>query len=82
MRENNLRIGIDLGGTKIEALLTDSAGNEIRRARVKTPPKILHNMRRSQKKWFIVIILKTDDEMGIRWANFWLFLSLSKLSIS
>ena len=38
MRENNLRIGIDLGGTKIEALLTDSAGNEIRRARVKTPP--------------------------------------------
>ena len=30
-------------------------------------------MRRSQKKWFIVIILKTDDEMGIRRANFLLF---------
>ena len=26
-------------------------------------------MRWSQKKWFIVIILKTDDELGRRWAN-------------
>ena len=52
------------------------------RGGVKIPQKLLHNMRRSQKKWFIVIILKTDDEMGIRRANFLLFLSLSKLSIS
>lgn len=31
------RIGIDLGGTKIEALLVDSLGHEIRRMRIATP---------------------------------------------
>jgi fructokinase len=32
-----MRIGVDLGGTKIEALALDSAGRELRRLRVATP---------------------------------------------
>ena len=32
-----MRIGIDLGGTKIEAIALDAAGNELRRVRVATP---------------------------------------------
>ena len=32
-----LRIGIDLGGTKIEVIALDSAGNERLRRRVATP---------------------------------------------
>ena len=34
---NHFRIGIDLGGTKIEVMALDSAGTEIRRHRVATP---------------------------------------------
>ena len=33
----SLRIGIDLGGTKIEALALDAAGREVFRKRVATP---------------------------------------------
>lgn len=32
------RIGVDLGGTKIEALLLDAHGAEVRRRRIPTPP--------------------------------------------
>ena len=32
-----MRIGIDLGGTKIESILLDGAGKELARKRVKTP---------------------------------------------
>ena len=35
--KNDLRIGIDLGGTKIEALAIDSSGVELARYRVDTP---------------------------------------------
>src|SRR2546426_4295373 len=34
---SNLRIGVDIGGTKIEALALDPAGREIFRKRVATP---------------------------------------------
>lgn len=37
MRDSEMRIGIDLGGTKIEALAIDSAGRELARYRVDTP---------------------------------------------
>ncbi|MGH8725011.1 MAG: ROK family protein, partial [Burkholderiales bacterium] len=33
-----LRIGVDLGGTKIEALALDASGREVFRKRVPTPP--------------------------------------------
>ena len=32
-----MRIGIDLGGTKIEGIALDDAGNELTRKRVATP---------------------------------------------
>jgi fructokinase len=35
--EDRLRIGVDLGGTKIEALALDDSGHELRRVRVSTP---------------------------------------------
>src|SRR5437016_2415815 len=35
--DSNLRIGVDLGGTKIEALALDPAGREVFRKRVLTP---------------------------------------------
>lgn len=34
---NNFRIGVDLGGTKIEAIVLDQQGDEITRQRVSTP---------------------------------------------
>ena len=37
MKNINCRIGIDLGGTKIECILIDCDGNEIYRERVSTP---------------------------------------------
>jgi fructokinase len=37
MTETGMRIGIDLGGTKIEALAIDDRGNELARHRVDTP---------------------------------------------
>jgi fructokinase len=37
MRESGMRIGIDLGGTKIEALAIDNEGKELGRHRVDTP---------------------------------------------
>ncbi len=37
MSEGGLRIGIDLGGTKIEALAIDGEGRELLRYRVPTP---------------------------------------------
>ena len=43
------------------------------RGGVEIPQKLLHNMRRSQKKLFIVVSLKTNNEMGTKWANFLLF---------
>ena len=36
-KNNRIRIGIDLGGTKIEALALDPAGREVLRRRVQTP---------------------------------------------
>jgi fructokinase len=33
-----MRIGIDLGGTKIEGIILDEAGQERERLRVPTPP--------------------------------------------
>jgi fructokinase len=36
-RRNRVRIGIDLGGTKIEVLLLDTAGRECSRKRLPTP---------------------------------------------
>jgi fructokinase len=33
-----MRIGIDLGGTKIEGIILDDAGKERERRRVPTPP--------------------------------------------
>jgi len=38
MAKSKLRIGVDLGGTKIEALAMDSNGAEVVRQRVATPP--------------------------------------------
>jgi fructokinase len=37
MRESGMRIGIDLGGTKIEALALDEKGTELARHRIDTP---------------------------------------------
>jgi len=37
MKEVNCRIGIDLGGTKIEAMVIDRSGQELLRQRVSTP---------------------------------------------
>ena len=37
MKKINCRIGIDLGGTKIECILIDYDGNEIYRERIPTP---------------------------------------------
>lgn len=37
MNSNSLRMGIDLGGTKIEALVMDGAGTELARERISTP---------------------------------------------
>ena len=37
MSEATMRIGIDLGGTKIEALAIDKGGRELLRYRVATP---------------------------------------------
>jgi fructokinase len=37
MNSSSLRMGIDLGGTKIEALVMDSAGTELARERIMTP---------------------------------------------
>jgi len=37
MTETGMRIGIDLGGTKIEALAIDDRGAELARHRVDTP---------------------------------------------
>ena len=37
MRESTMRIGIDLGGTKIEALALDEMGTELARHRIDTP---------------------------------------------
>ncbi|HYQ72613.1 MAG TPA: ROK family protein [Gammaproteobacteria bacterium] len=37
MNSNNLRMGIDLGGTKIEALILDDTGAELARERIPTP---------------------------------------------
>src|SRR5207244_8238902 len=34
---SNLRIGVDIGGTKIEALALDAAGHEVFRKRIPTP---------------------------------------------
>src|SRR5262245_35732539 len=38
MPKSMLRIGVDLGGTKIEALALDAKGTELVRQRVPTPP--------------------------------------------
>jgi fructokinase len=37
MNSNSLRMGVDLGGTKIEALVLDGSGAELHRERVATP---------------------------------------------
>jgi fructokinase len=37
MNSSSLRMGIDLGGTKIEALVMDGAGTELARERISTP---------------------------------------------
>ena len=37
MNEVRLRIGIDVGGTKLEAIALDAAGTEVRRVRIPTP---------------------------------------------
>mgnify|MGYP001273653645 FL=1 len=37
MKSNNYKIGIDLGGTKIEIILIDIIGREVYRKRIKTP---------------------------------------------
>jgi len=37
MRPKALRIGIDLGGTKIEGILRDENGHQVERTRVPTP---------------------------------------------
>jgi fructokinase len=37
MNSKNLRMGVDLGGTKIEALVLDGAGAEVARERIATP---------------------------------------------
>jgi fructokinase len=36
-----MRIGIDLGGTKIDGIILDGAGQERERLRVPTPPGAL-----------------------------------------
>ena len=38
MRGKRVRIGVDLGGTKIAAVALDRAGAEVHRARIATPP--------------------------------------------
>ena len=37
MDSDNYKIGIDLGGTKIEIILLDKSGTELFRKRIKTP---------------------------------------------
>ena len=37
MEKLTSKLGIDLGGTKIEGLLTDKSGEQLKRIRVKTP---------------------------------------------
>ena len=40
MKSNNYKIGIDLGGTKIEIILIDIIGREVYRKRIKTPSNL------------------------------------------
>ena len=37
MEKLTSKLGIDLGGTKIEGLLADKSGEQLKRIRVKTP---------------------------------------------
>jgi len=46
-----LRIGVDLGGTKIEFVALESDGTELRRFRVPTPRRRLRCHRESRSRW-------------------------------
>ena len=61
MKNINCRIGIDLGGTKIECILIDSDGNEIYRERVSTPKNDYNGILNSIKN----LVLKSESETGL-----------------
>jgi len=61
MKNINCRIGIDLGGTKIECILIDCDGNEIYRERVSTPKNDYNGILNSIKN----LVLKSESETGL-----------------
>lgn len=62
-----MRIGIDLGGTKIEAIALDAAGNELFRKRIDSPQNSYQNTLNAITKLIneIEIITKTTGTVGI-----------------
>ena len=58
MKKINCRIGIDLGGTKIECILIDYDGNEIYRERIPTPKNDYNGTLNSIKN----LIRKSESE--------------------
>ena len=61
MKKINCRIGIDLGGTKIECILIDYDGNEIYRERIPTPKNDYNATLNSIKN----LIRKSESETGL-----------------
>jgi fructokinase len=57
----NCRIGIDLGGTKIEAIVIDRAGNELLRRRVATPK----GEYRATLEAITTLVARVEQESGL-----------------
>jgi predicted NBD/HSP70 family sugar kinase len=53
MKNTEMRIGIDLGGTKIEALAIDNQGVELARHRIDTPRDDYDATIKAMVGWFI-----------------------------
>ncbi len=61
MKKINCRIGIDLGGTKIESIVIDYDGNEIYRERISTPKDDYSGTLNSIKN----LVQKSELETGL-----------------
>ena len=62
MVENKIRLGIDLGGTKIEIIALDEAGNTLQRERVKTPQDDYQMI----LKVIADLVQHTEDTLGLK----------------
>jgi len=49
-----MRIGVDLGGTKIEAIALGGGGDVLARQRVSTPPSYDGTLDAISKKWLFI----------------------------